>query len=357
MGKEVDYSVSAPTPVVKKNIDTTAIETSDIKFGYCTEFIINLEVPFGEEDEDELKAFLSSIGDSLVAVHMDDIVKVHVHTNHPGQAFEKGLTYGSLTSMKVDNMREEHNEKVILEADKRLAAEQEAKAEAAPVSDIPRKETGFVTVCSGEGLVQVFKNMDVDAVIEGGQTMNPSTEDIVAAINTVNADNVYVLPNNSNIIMTAEQTKYLCEDKNIFVIPSKTVAQGINAVINYMPSLSPEENAAHMTESLTTVKTAEVTYAIRDTELDGIVVKNGDYMGIGEGHLLAASDNITEAVLRTVKAMGDEDSELITVYYGAEIESDAAEEIGESIEALFPDADVVVIEGGQPVYYYIISIE
>ncbi len=384
-GKDVD--LASPRDVVAKEpeaasrrIDTTNIETSDIKFGYCTEFIIDLGKEFPESEEDEFKAFLESIGDSIVCVSMDDVVKVHVHTNHPGEAIEKALTYGSLTNLKIDNMRYEHNEKVIKEADKAAAEMSRAPKEVVgPVTmqtETPaefgdgkkvevtdmfmaelRKEVGFVAVCSGDGLAQIFKGMSVDEVIEGGQTMNPSTEDILAAVAKINAENVFVLPNNKNIILAAQQAAALTEDKNVIVIPTKTVCQGINAVINYVPALSIEDNTTQLTEAAEEIKTAEITHSIRDTEIDGTKILNGDYMGIGDGHMLAAGADLKEVTVNAVKAMMDDFSELVTIYYGADVTEDDAQEIADQIEAEFEDVDIEVTYGGQPVYYYIVSVE
>ena len=303
-----------------------------------------------EADENEIKGFLGSIGDSLVVVAMDGIVKVHVHTNHPGQAFEKGLEYGQLTSMKVDNMREEHNEKVILEADRAMAGAQEKP-------EIARKEKGFVAVCAGEGLAQIYKDLKTDEVIQGGQTMNPSTEDILAAIDRVNADNVFVFPNNGNIIMAAQQAVSLCEDKNVIIIPTKTVVQGINAMINFEPGRTVEENTEDMTAALSTVKSAEITYAVRDTELYGKMIQNGDYMGIGEGTILAVGRDLEETAIETIESLADEDTEIITIYYGSDIDEESAQKVADRIEEKFEDADVEVVYGGQPVYYYFISVE
>lgn len=357
LGKEPELTVSqgASAPAAPRRVDSSNIETADIKFGYCTEFIIMTEREFTEQDEDELKAFLSSIGDSLVVVAMDGIVKVHVHTNHPGQAFEKGLTYGSLTSMKVDNMREEHNEKVIMESDRALAAEQESAASAKAAG--PRKDYGFVAVCAGEGLIEIYKELRADSVIEGGQTMNPSTEDILAAIDEVNADTVYVFPNNSNIIMAAQQAVDLCEGKHVVIIPTKTVLQGITALISFIPDASAEENIETMTEALSTVKTAEITYAVRDTELYGKTIHSGDYMGIGEGRILSAGSDLDEIALGAVRELADEDSEMITIYYGSDVSEENAQKIVECVEQDFPDAEVEVVYGGQPIYYYFVSVE
>ena len=351
---EEEYT--APEEAPRKRIDTTNIETSDIKFGYCTEFIINLEKEFDEREEYEFKSFLSSIGDSIVCVNMDDLVKVHVHSNHPGEIIEKALTYGSLSSLKIDNMREEHNQKVIKESEMAMAESENATAE---FLSVPRKEWGFVAVCAGDGIAKIFKGMSVDEVIEGGQTMNPSTEDIVEAVNKVNAENVFVLPNNGNIIMAANQASYLVQDKKVIVIPTKTVTQGISAVINYVPALSIEDNTHEMTEAAKEIRTCEITYAIRDTEIDGKQVHTGDYMGIGDGHMLAVGTERVQTTIDAVKAMVDEDSELLTIYYGADASEDEATEIADLLEEddAFADIDIEVVYGGQPVYYYIISAE
>ena len=351
---EEEYT--APEEAPRKRIDTTNIETSDIKFGYCTEFIINLEKEFDEREEYEFKSFLSSIGDSIVCVNMDDLVKVHVHSNHPGEIIEKALTYGSLSSLKIDNMREEHNQKVIKESEMVMAESENATAE---FLSVPRKEWGFVAVCAGDGIAKIFKGMSVDEVIEGGQTMNPSTEDIVEAVNKVNAENVFVLPNNGNIIMAANQASYLVQDKKVIVIPTKTVTQGISAVINYVPALSIEDNTHEMTEAAKEIRTCEITYAIRDTEIDGKQVHTGDYMGIGDGHMLAVGTERVQTAIDAVKAMVDEDSELLTIYYGADASEDEATEIADLLEEddAFADIDIEVVYGGQPVYYYIISAE
>ena len=351
---EEEYT--APEEAPRKRIDTTNIETSDIKFGYCTEFIINLEKEFDEREEYEFKSFLSSIGDSIVCVNMDDLVKVHVHSNHPGEIIEKALTYGSLSSLKIDNMREEHNQKVIKESEMAMAESENATAE---FLSVPRKEWGFVAVCAGDGIAKIFKGMSVDEVIEGGQTMNPSTEDIVEAVNKVNAENVFVLPNNGNIIMAANQASYLVQDNKVIVIPTKTVTQGISAVINYVPALSIEDNTHEMTEAAKEIRTCEITYAIRDTEIDGKQVHTGDYMGIGDGHMLAVGAERVQTAIDAVKAMVDEDSELLTIYYGADASEDEATEIADLLEEddAFADIDIEVVYGGQPVYYYIISAE
>ena len=362
MGKdtEFEFELSAEQKTAKTGtgIDTSSIETADIKFGYCTEFIIMLEQSFGDAEENAFKAFLESIGDSIVCVHMDDIVKVHVHTNDPGLAIQKALSYGALTSMKIDNMREEHNEKVIKEADREAASKAEDdKMLSAAFEGIPKKEYGFVTVCSGEGFAQLFKNISVDEIIEGGQTMNPSTDDILKAVDRVNAENIFVLPNNGNIIMAAQQAKQICKDKNIVVIPTKTVTQGIAAVINYVPAMTIEENEEHMKEAIALVGTAEITHAIRDTMIDGREIKVGDYMSIGDDGLLAVGKDIKQVAADSVRTMADEDTAVVTIYYGKEASEEEAKEIAEILEEEFEDADFDIVCGMQPVYYYIISVE
>ena len=345
LGKEVDYTFEAPKSApVKVSAETEA----EIKFGYCTEFIIVLDKKFEHKDEMEFKAFLESIGDSIVCVADDDIVKIHVHTNHPGQAIEKALTYGSLSHLKIDNMREEHEEKLIKDASK-IAAQQKAAE--------PRKEMGFISVSIGEGIGEIFKGLGVDYLIEGGQTMNPSTEDMLNAIDKVNAEHIFILPNNKNIILAANQAKALCEDKDIIVIPTKTVPQGITAMINFMPDSSAEENEARMTEELANVKTGQVTYAVRDTHIDDKEIKEGNIMGIGDHAILAVGEDVEQTTLDMFKELLDEDSELISIYYGEDVKKEDAEKLGEDLSDLYPDCDVEVHFGGQPIYYYVVSVE
>lgn len=350
LGKETDFSETFK-PVTKVVIPDSDIDTADIKFGYCTEFIVMLEKPYDQKDEDEFKTFLSSIGDSIVCVNDEDIVKVHVHTNDPGLAIQKGLSYGSLTSMKIDNMREEHHEKVIKDAE-RKAAEELAKAKKEP-----RKPVGFIAVSIGDGMNEIFKGLGVDYIIEGGQTMNPSTEDILNAVDKVNADVVYVLPNNKNIILAAEQAKTLVEDKELIVIPSKTVPQGITAIVNYIDGDSCEANAEHMIEEMNRVKSGQVTYAVRDTIIDDKTITEGDIMGIGDAGILSVTKDIASATVELVDALMDDDAELISIYYGEDISEEDAEELAESIEEKYPDVDVELQSGGQPIYYYVLSVE
>ncbi len=350
MGKEIDLSQTFK-PVTKVTVPDSDIDTADIKFGYCTEFIVMLEKPYGQKDENEFKEYLSSIGDSIVCVNDEDIVKVHVHTNDPGLAIQKGLSYGSLTSMKIDNMREEHQEKVIKDAEKKAAEEKAAMPEQ------PRKPVGFIAVSIGEGMNEIFKGLGVDYIIEGGQTMNPSTEDILNAVDQVNADVIYVLPNNKNIILAAEQAKMLVEDKELIVIPSKTVPQGITAIVNYIDGDSVEDNTETMTEEMSHVKSGQVTYAVRDTVIDDKTITEGDIMGIGDAGILSVTKDISSSTMELIDHLMDDDSELISIYYGADISEEDAEELAAAIEEKYPDADVELQNGGQPIYYYVLSVE
>ena len=323
-----------PEALKSRTAALTDIDTADIKFGYCTEFIINLDKEYSDQDEIQLKSYLESIGDSLVVVSDDEIVKVHVHTDHPGLAFEKALTYGSLSRMKVDNMREEHQERIIKDSE-RLAREQAArKDEDAGQPSKERRTYGFIAVSSGDGLSEIFKGIGADYLIEGGQTMNPSTEDMLNAINKVNADNIFILPNNKNIIMAAQQARDLTEDKNIIVIPSKTVPQGITALVNFMPDLSAEENLAAMTEEMDNVKTAQITYAVRTTNIDGMEIEEGDIMAIGDHGMLAAGKSVDRVALDALKCMLDDDCELVTVYYGSDVGENAAKALVSQAEQM-----------------------
>lgn len=337
----------------------TDIDTADIKYGYCTEFIIKLEKEYTDEDEEELKKYLGSIGDSLVVVSDDEIVKIHVHTNHPGLAFEKGLTYGSLSRMKIDNMREEHEERVIQDSE-RLAKEQ-AQADTVKQEEKEepeeRREYGFIAVSCGDGLSEIFKGIGADYLIEGGQTMNPSTEDMLNAIAHVNADHIFILPNNKNIILAANQARDLTEDKEIIVVPSKTVPQGITALVNFMPDLTSKENLENMTAEMERVKTAQITYAVRTTNIDGMEIEKGDIMAIGDKGMLAVEHSPEEAAKAALKAMLDEDSELVTIYYGCDVKEEDAEKLKEEAEKEFPDKELELQYGGQPIYYYMISAE
>lgn len=334
----------------------TDIDTADIRFGYCTEFIIKLEKEYSQKDEDELKKYLGSIGDSLVVVSDDEIVKIHVHTNHPGLAFEKGLTYGSLSRMKVDNMREEHEERVIQDSE-RLAKEQAAQPNPAEEETSERKPYGFITVSCGDGLSEIFKGIGADYLIEGGQTMNPSTEDMLNAIKKVNADHIFILPNNKNIIMAANQARDLTEDKEIIVIPSKTVPQGITALVNFIPDLTLEENLENMTAEMERVQTAQITYAVRNTSIDGMEIHEGDIMAIGDHGMLAVDTSVLGAAKAALEAMLNEDSELVTIYYGSDVTEADAEAFRKQAEEEFPDKEIELQYGGQPIYYYMISAE
>ena len=359
LGKEVSFAnIISSEPSVGTTRER--ISTDDIKFGYCTEFIVMLEKEYSMDTENEFKGYLETIGDSIVVVSDDDIVKVHVHTNDPGLAIQKALTYGSLTRMKIDNMREEHNERLNLTSETAAPKKEEAAKtpEGKPATqNKPRKKAGFIAVSMGDGLDEIFTGLGVDYIIKGGQTMNPSTEDMLNAINEVNADNIFILPNNGNIILAAEQAKHLTEDKNIYVIPSKTVPQGITAVINFVYDKSPEDNAARMAEEMKKVKSGQVTYAVRDTSIDGKEIKQGNIMGIGDKTILAVGDEIKATTFELIQNLTDDDAELISLYYGEEISEGEANELAEEIMEAYPNLDVEVHYGGQPIYYYVLSVE
>lgn len=360
-GKVVDID-AAVTPSVSGNgaaktaTGAGSTQAADIRFGYCTEFIINTEKPADETTEQELKDYLSTIGDSLVVVADDDIVKIHVHTNDPGLAIQKALTYGSLSRIKIDNMREEHQEKLIKDSE-RLAAQQKAEEEAKEKKEEPRKKYGFIAVSVGEGLSEIFKGIGADYIIEGGQTMNPSTEDMLEAIEKVHAETVYILPNNKNIILAAEQAKSLSEDTKVYVVPSKTVPQGITALINFAPDLTAEENMEQMTEEMSHVKTGQITYAVRNTSIDGMEIAEGDIMGIGDSGMLAVGKNIEETAMESLRKMVDDESELVTIYYGEDVTEEDAEAFCEKARKEFTSCEFECQNGGQPIYYYMISVE
>ncbi|MCI9341553.1 MAG: DAK2 domain-containing protein [Lachnospiraceae bacterium] len=353
LGKEVDFKISDISAAHKpsgmaSNIDVQA--QMDIKFGYCTEFIIMLSRNFNIKQEMDFKAYLESIGDSIVVVADDDVVKVHVHTNDPGLAIQKALKYGALSNMKIDNMRLEHQEKLFKMSEKQ-------KEEPAEEGSGPKKDVGFIAVSAGDGIQEIFKGLGVDYVIEGGQTMNPSTADVLDAVENVNADTVYILPNNKNIILAAEQAAHMSEDKKIVVIPTKTVPQGITAVINFVPELSVEENTDTMIEEIKSVNTGQVTYAVRDTVIDNKEIKQGDYMGIGDSGILSNGTDLLDVTFRMIEDMMEDDKELISIYYGSEVTEETAEELREKVEARYPKCDIELQYGGQPIYYYIISAE
>ena len=350
LGKEIDYSAIEATSGTTMVKPGQQAET-DIKFGYCTEFIIMLEKEFTSKDEAEFKAYLESIGDSIVCVADDDVVKIHVHTNDPGLAIQKALTFGQLSRMKIDNMREEHQEKLIKDAEKVAAQQAENKKKE------PRKPVGFITVSIGDGMNDIFKELGVDYIIEGGQTMNPSTEDMLTAIDHVNADHIFILPNNKNIILAANQAQSLTEDKDIIVIPTKTVPQGITAIINYMPEADVDTNIDAMNEGIKAVKTGQVTYAVRDTRIDDKEIHEGDIMGIGDSGILAVGQSVEETTKEMLADLVDEDTELISLYYGQDVLAEDAERFSAEIEELYPDVDVDVHSGGQPIYYYVLSVE
>lgn len=355
LGKEVDYTLDEVSAPLGINKDDIPMEEADIKFGYCTEFIINLDKPMSDETEKSFKEFLESIGDSIVLVADDEIVKVHVHTNQPGEAFTRALTYGSLSRMKIDNMREEHHERLIKNAEK--LAEQQKVEEEKKKTDEPKKKYGFIAVSVGEGLDEIFKGLNVDYIISGGQTMNPSTEDILNAVEKVNAETIFVLPNNKNIILAANQAESLVDDKNVIVIPSKTIPQGISAMIGFVEDNSAEDNKEAMIDSMSYVKTGEITYAVRDTVIDDKEIREGNIMGIGDEGILSVGDDITATTVDMIKKMQDEDSEIVSIYYGEGVTEDEAQTLASKLSEELPDLEVEVYSGGQPVYYYIASVE
>lgn len=357
-GKEIDYTIADAkegSGVVKISAQTEA----EIKFGYCTEFIIVLKRPLSDKEERDYKAFLESIGDSIVVVADDEIVKTHVHTNDPGLAIQEALKHGSLSKIKIDNMREEHQEKLIKDAEK-AAAEQKKEASSSENEssfEQPKKNMGFIAVSIGEGMNEIFRGLGADYIIEGGQTMNPSTEDMLTAIEHVNADHIFILPNNKNIIMAANQAATLVEDKEILVIPTKTIPQGITALVNFIPEHTAEENKEGMLEEIALVKTGQVTYAVRDTEIDGKEIKQDDFMGIGDKSILSVGQDLKAVTLEMTDAMIDEDSAIVSIYYGSDATEENAKELQAAIEEKHPDIEVEVNEGGQPIYYYVISVE
>ena len=357
LGKNVNYDIKTDegmVPSVSAGAKTEAIADVDIKYGYCTEFIIMLEKKFSRQDELEFKAYLESIGDSIVCVADEDIVKIHVHTNDPGLAIQKALTYGSLTRMKIDNMREEHNERVIRDADRKAQEQKEAEKQA---EEMPHKEHGFISVSVGDGLNDIFRELGVDYVIEGGQTMNPSTEDILDAMSKVNADNIFLLPNNSNIILACEQAKDLTKDKNIYVIPTKNIPQGITAMVNFVEGITASENAETMKASLSEVKAGQVTYAVRDTSVDGKTIKAGDIMGLSDKTIETVGSDIVDTTVALLSKMLDEDSELVTIYIGQDGSMEDARQIEKEVEKIDSELEVEIQYGGQPIYYYFLSVE
>ena len=333
-------------------IDTSHLDTSEIRFGYCTEFIVNLENPLSDDEEQAFKSFLESIGDSIVCVASEDMVKVHVHTNDPGLAIQKGLSMGSLSRMKIDNMREEHNERLIRNASQ-LAVEEKRKQAATA----EKKPYGFLSVSVGDGLDRIFKEIGVDQLISGGQTMNPSTEDILNAIAAINADTIFILPNNKNIILAAQQARDLTEGKNVVVVPTRNIPEGITAMVSFLPESSPEENLAAMQEAIQHLATAEVTYAVRDTTMDDFEIHAGDFMAIGQNGMLTVEKKVEDAVLNAIEKLTADGKELVTLYYGSDVSEQNAKLVKELAEARFEDCEVELNYGGQPVYYYFISAE
>ncbi|MCM1105787.1 MAG: DAK2 domain-containing protein [Blautia sp.] len=353
-GKEIDYEIEgAPTGSV---IKITSQTQEEIRFGYCTEFIIVLNCPLSDKEEREYKAYLESIGDSIVVVADDEIVKTHVHTNDPGLAIQRALTHGSLSRIKIDNMREEHQEKLIKDAEK-LAAQQKEEAKEAIANSVPEKEYGFISVSVGEGINEIFRGLGVDYIIEGGQTMNPSTEDILKAVEQVNAKHIFILPNNKNIVLAANQAASLAEDRDVIVIPTQTIPQGITAVVNFIPDYTVEENKEAMLTEIGHVKTGQVTYAVRDTEIDGKQIKQDDYMGIGDKTILSVGRDRKAVTLEMVEQMMDEEAAIVSIYYGEEASEEEVQELAADIGGKYPDVEVEINSGGQPIYYYVISVE
>ncbi len=361
LGKEIDTTVVIPA---EKPAGEAASSTSynieaqanqEIKFAYCTQFLIMLEKPITDKQESEFKSYLETIGDSIVVVADDEIVKVHVHTNDPGLAMQRGLTYGGLTTIIIENMKLERDEKISALKEKEMQSAGLPDAE--PKATEPPKEMGFISVSIGEGINEIFKGLGVDYIIEGGQTMNPSTEDMLNAIDKVNAKNIFILPNNKNIILAANQAASLTEDKNIIVVPTKTIPQGITALINYIPDSTPEENEERMKSEIGVVKTGQVTYAVRDTVIDDKEIKQDDYMGIGDSGILSVGQDLEPTVMDMMHQLIDEDSAIVSVYYGSDMKEEDANALGSKIEEAFPDVEVEVHYGGQPIYYYVISVE
>ncbi len=361
LGKEIDTTVVIPAEKpageaassASYNIEAQA--NQEIKFAYCTQFLIMLEKPITDKQESEFKSYLETIGDSIVVVADDEIVKVHVHTNDPGLAMQRGLTYGGLTTIIIENMKLERDEKISALKEKEMQSAGLPDAE--PKATEPPKEMGFISVSIGEGINEIFKGLGVDYIIEGGQTMNPSTEDMLNAIDKVNAKNIFILPNNKNIILAANQAASLTEDKNIIVVPTKTIPQGITALINYIPDSTPEENEERMKSEIGVVKTGQVTYAVRDTVIDDKEIKQDDYMGIGDSGILSVGQNLEPTVMDMMHQLIDEDSAIVSVYYGSDMKEEDANALGSKIEEAFPDVEVEVHYGGQPIYYYVISVE
>ena len=352
-GREIKFTAVSAESAAKGDAQAVsyidAQANQEIKFAYCTQFLVMLEKPFSEKKEREFKSYLEEIGDSIVVVADDEIVKVHVHTNDPGLAMQRGLNYGSLTTIIIENMK--------LERDEKISAMKEKEMQGALVSEEPKKQMGFVAVSIGEGLNEIFRGLGADYIIEGGQTMNPSTEDVLLAISKVNAENVFILPNNKNIILAANQAVSLCEDKNIIVIPTKTIPQGITALVNYIPEQTPEENEAHMNEEISLVKTGQLTYAVRDTEIDDKEIHQGDYMGVGDKTILSVGTDKKAVVMDMIEQMIDDESALVSIYYGEEGTKEEAAVFSDLIAARHPDLEVEVNKGGQPIYYYIVSVE
>ncbi len=370
LGKEIDFSVDSSDKAktslggtIQQSAMSSTIEAqanAEIKFCYCTQFLIMLSKPFNIKQEMDFKEYLSSIGDSIVVVADDEIVKVHVHTNDPGLAMQKALRYGSLTTIIIENMRLERDEKVSDMMEKQMQSTvlpEKNEPETKENLVIGHKETGFIAVSIGEGMNEIFRSLGVDYIIEGGQTMNPSTEDMLNAIEKLDADNIFIFPNNKNIILAANQAKQLTNDKNIIVIPTKTVPQGITAIINYVPDISVEENEAVMKEEVQHVATGQVTYAVRDTVIDDKEIHQGDFMRIGDKGILAVGTNLQDVAFHMIQEMMSDEYELISIYYGDIIQKEQAQELADMVRTEFGSCDVELQFGGQPIYSYIVSAE
>jgi len=369
LGKEMDLSFDIFGKAESSKKGTTqgamlstieAQANAEIKFCYCTQFLIMLSKPFNIKQEMDFKEYLSSIGDSIVVVADDEIVKVHVHTNDPGLAMQKALRYGSLTTIIIENMRLERDEKVSDMMEKQMQSATLPEKNASDTQDyaaVGHKETGFIAVSIGEGMNEIFRSLGVDCIIEGGQTMNPSTEDMLNAIEKIDADNIFIFPNNKNIILAANQAKQLTSDKNIIVIPTKTVPQGITAIINYVPDISVEENEAVMKEEVQRVATGQVTYAVRDTMIDDKEIHQGDFMGIGDQGILAVGTDLQDVAFNMIRKMMSDEYELISIYYGDIIQEEQAQKLADMVRAEFGSCDVELQFGGQPIYSYIVSAE
>lgn len=347
-GEKIDYDITQVAGSAHPNINLQVESDQDIKFGYCTECMINTSTKFDPSVEGELKAYLDKIGDSLVVVADETLIKIHVHTNHPGQVFEKGLEYGFLTNLKVDNLKLEHQEKLIKDASRIAKENKKPKV---------LKNIGFITVANGDGLKEMFKDLNVDYVISGGQTMNPSTEDFMEAIEEVNAKNIFIFPNNSNVIMAAKQAKDLVKDKNVIVVETKNILQGLNSLIYYTEKEDLDEITDNFKETISNMKTMEATFAVRNTTIDGIDIKEGDIITLGDKGLLSTNKDMIKSVIDAYDKIKEDNDSIISIYYGEDITEEEAEKLKKEFVNISPSLDVNTYNGGQKVYYYYISVE